>query len=62
MIAKIKAPSPKLGAGRQLEITRRQQMICFLVGDDEDDVVGGLGRAGDFNGLSQRVRRGAKDN
>jgi hypothetical protein len=41
VIAKIKASAPQLGAGRQLEIAGHQQVICFLVGDDENNVVRG---------------------
>ena len=50
VIAKVESPPSQLGTGRQLEIAGRQQMICLLVGNDENDVVrrlGGAAAAGD---------------
>src|SRR5215468_12399580 len=43
VIAKVEPAPSQLGTGRQLEIARRQEMICLLVGNNENDVVRGFG-------------------
>src|SRR6516164_2844412 len=59
VIAKVESPPSQLGTGRQLEIAGRQQMICLLVGNDENDVVRGLGGAAGCGGLRPGVWRSA---
>src|SRR5262249_43568635 len=62
VIAKVEAPPSQLGTGRQLEIAGRQQMICLLVGNDENDVVRGFGGTAGCGGLSPGVWRSACEN
>src|SRR6516162_1113783 len=62
VIAKVEPPPSQLGTGRQLEIAGRQQMICLLVGNDENDVVRRLGGAAGCGGLRPGVWRSIREN
>ena len=62
VIAKVEPPPSQLGTGRQLEIAARQQMICLLVGNDENDVVRRFGGTAGGGGLSPGVWRRACEN